>query len=225
MVGIEREVELVPPVEFEPRLGERVVARLRPRKLRFVVGVGDRARPQPVAQREADVVRLHHVADALELCVEEAPLVVRQAPLGHDRSAARDDAGRSPRRPRKSDRAARDRVGRQELTPCRPDLQPCFGRELRPELERVPERCVVVDRGPRMKTGDGPGDQVAFGRTKIAARWIDPERPTGSVSIAFNTFNWRWWKLRGDGPSGLAPLFYFGLHLSATAAPRTSRRL
>ncbi len=31
--------------------------------------------------------------------------------------------------------------------------------------------------------------------------------------------------LRGAGPSGLAPLFYFGLHLSATAAPRTSRRL
>ena len=29
--GIEREVELVPPVELEPRLGERVVARLRPR--------------------------------------------------------------------------------------------------------------------------------------------------------------------------------------------------
>src|SRR6478752_1548189 len=31
--------------------------------------------------------------NALELGVEEVLLVVRQAPLGHDRSAARDDAG------------------------------------------------------------------------------------------------------------------------------------
>ena len=65
---------------------------------------------------------------------------------------------------------------------CR-DLQPRFARQLRPELERVLERCVVVDRGPRMKTGDGPGDQVALGRVKIAARWIDPERPTGAPGL------------------------------------------
>ena len=60
---------------------------------------------------------------------------------------------------------------------CR-DLQPRLVRQLRPELERVLERCVVVDRWAWMKTGDGPGDQVALGRMKIAARWIDPEWPT-----------------------------------------------
>ena len=45
------------------------------------------------------------------------------------------------------------------------------------------ERGVVVDCGPRMKTGDGPGDQVALGRMQIAARWIDPERPTRTARL------------------------------------------
>jgi hypothetical protein len=40
------------------------------------------------------------------------------------------------------------------------------------------KRGIVVDCGPWVKTGDGPGDQIALGRMKIAARWIDPERPT-----------------------------------------------
>ena len=52
-----------------------------------------RARAQAVAEREADVVGLHDFADFLEVRVEEILLVVRQAPLGHDRAAARDDAG------------------------------------------------------------------------------------------------------------------------------------
>ncbi len=49
--------------------------------------------PQPVAQAERDVVLLHQRADLFEVRVEEVLLVVRQAPLGHDRPAARDDAG------------------------------------------------------------------------------------------------------------------------------------
>ena len=52
-----------------------------------------RARPQPVAQRERHVVFAHDVADVVEAFVEEALLVVRQAPAGHDRAAAGDDAG------------------------------------------------------------------------------------------------------------------------------------
>ena len=50
-------------------------------------------RTQAVAQREADVVGLHDFADFLEVGVEEILLVMRQAPLGHDRAAAADDAG------------------------------------------------------------------------------------------------------------------------------------
>ena len=65
---------------------------------------------------------------------------------------------------------------------CR-DLQPRFTRQLRSDLECVLERGVVVDRGLRMKTGDGSGDQVALGRMKITARGIDPERPTGAPGL------------------------------------------
>ena len=62
-------------------------------ELRLVVRVVDRARPQAVAERERHVVRAHDFADLGEARVEEALLVVREAPLRHDRAAARDDAG------------------------------------------------------------------------------------------------------------------------------------
>ena len=58
-----------------------------------VVGIGDRAGPQAVAEAEGHVVGLHDFADLLEVLVEEALAVVGQAPLGHDRTAAADDAG------------------------------------------------------------------------------------------------------------------------------------
>ncbi len=62
-------------------------------ELRFVVGIGNTARTQAVTQRERHVVGLHDVADILEVFVQKALLVMREAPLGHDRAAARDDAG------------------------------------------------------------------------------------------------------------------------------------
>src|SRR5574343_94481 len=62
-------------------------------ELGFVIGVVDRAGTQAVAEAEGDVVGLHDFADFLEMRVEEAFLVVRQAPLGHDRAAAADDTG------------------------------------------------------------------------------------------------------------------------------------
>ena len=62
-------------------------------ELRLVVGVGDGAGTQAVAQREGHVIGAHDLADVFEVVVEEVLLVVRQAPLGHDRAAARDDAG------------------------------------------------------------------------------------------------------------------------------------
>ncbi len=73
-------------------LGE-LAQRLQLGELRRVVGVGDGAGAQAVAEREGDVVRLHDLADVLEMLVEEALLVVREAPFRHDRAAARDDAG------------------------------------------------------------------------------------------------------------------------------------
>ena len=67
--------------------------RLQLGELRAVVGVGDRAGAQAVAERERHVVFAHDVADLVEALVEEALLVPRQAPLRHDRAAARNDAG------------------------------------------------------------------------------------------------------------------------------------
>jgi hypothetical protein len=57
-----------------------------------VVGVGDGAGAQAVAEGEGDVILAHDVADFFEMFVEERFLVMREAPFGHDRAAARDDA-------------------------------------------------------------------------------------------------------------------------------------
>ena len=62
-------------------------------ELGLVVGVGDRARTQPVAEREGDVVGGEDLAQLLEVRVEEVLLVVGQAPGGQDRPAPADDAG------------------------------------------------------------------------------------------------------------------------------------
>ena len=64
----------------------QLAQRLELGELRLVVGVGDRAGAQAVAEGEAHVVRLHDLADLLEVRVEEVLLVVRQAPLGQDAS-------------------------------------------------------------------------------------------------------------------------------------------
>ena len=58
-------------------------------ELRRVVGVGGRAGAQAVAQRERHVILLQQLADFLEMRVEEILLVMRQAPFGEDRAAAR----------------------------------------------------------------------------------------------------------------------------------------
>ncbi len=75
-----------------PRDPGKLAQRLQFRDLRLVVGVVNRARSQPVAERERYVVGLENLADVLEARVEEALLVMREAPLRHDRAAARDDA-------------------------------------------------------------------------------------------------------------------------------------
>ena len=76
-----------------PRDPRQLALRLQLGELRLVVGVGDRTRAQAVAERERHVVGAHDLADLAEVRVREVLLVVRKAPLRHDRSAARDDAG------------------------------------------------------------------------------------------------------------------------------------
>src|SRR5436190_8679710 len=81
---------------FPGALGQ-LALRVKLGELRFVVRVGDRAWPQAVADGEADVVGGHDLADLVPMRVEKTFLVMRETPLGHDRAAARDDAGGAPR--------------------------------------------------------------------------------------------------------------------------------
>ena len=62
-------------------------------ELGFVVGIGDGAGAEAVANGEGDVVGGHDVADVIPMGVEEAFFVVGEAPFGHDGAAAADDAG------------------------------------------------------------------------------------------------------------------------------------
>ena len=76
-----------------PRHLRQLAQRLQLGQLRLVVGVGDRPGPQPVAEGERDVVPREDLAQLREVGVQEVLLVVRQAPGGQQRAAARDDPG------------------------------------------------------------------------------------------------------------------------------------
>ena len=71
----------------------QLAERLELGELGAVVGVGDRSRTKSVAERERHVVAAHDLADLIEALIEEALVVMREAPFGHDRAAARHDAG------------------------------------------------------------------------------------------------------------------------------------
>jgi len=58
-------------------------------RLRGIVRIGRAPRTQTVAEREGDVVCRHDFADIFEMRVQKVLLVVREAPLRQDRSAAR----------------------------------------------------------------------------------------------------------------------------------------
>ena len=73
-------------------LGE-LAERVELGELSLVVRVRDRPWTQPIAEAEAHVVGLHDLADLLEVRVQEVLFVVGQAPLGEDRTTARNDAG------------------------------------------------------------------------------------------------------------------------------------
>ena len=80
-----------------PGAGGQLALRLQFGELRLVVGVGDRTGPEAVADREADVVGGHDVADVVPVGVEKILFVMRETPFGHDAAAARDDAGHAVR--------------------------------------------------------------------------------------------------------------------------------
>src|SRR3712207_2935095 len=66
--------------------------RLELAELRLVGGVGEPAGAQAVAEREADVVRAHDVADVVEDLVHRVLLVVVEHPFREQAPAAADDA-------------------------------------------------------------------------------------------------------------------------------------
>ena len=74
-------------VLFPGALGE-FAQRVELGKLRFVIGVGNRAGAQAIAQRIGDVIGLHDLGDLVKAFVEEAFLVMREAPFRHDRATA-----------------------------------------------------------------------------------------------------------------------------------------
>ena len=78
---------------YSQRFLRQLAQRFQLRELRRIAGVGHAAGPQPVAQREADIVLLENLADLFEALVEHVLLVVLHHPLGQDGAAAADDAG------------------------------------------------------------------------------------------------------------------------------------
>ncbi|CDN45754.1 Putative uncharacterized protein [Paenibacillus sp. P22] len=70
----------------------QLAERVQLRELRLVVGVRDRSRPQPVAEREGHVVSFHDFADIFEMRVQEVLPMVGEAPGRHDGASPADDA-------------------------------------------------------------------------------------------------------------------------------------
>ena len=62
-------------------------------KLGCVVGIGQAAGTQAIAEAEGDVIRFHDFAQFIEVRVPSVLLMVRDHPRGHERTAATDDAG------------------------------------------------------------------------------------------------------------------------------------
>ena len=76
-----------------PRFGGQFAQSVQLGELGFVVGIGNTAGAQAVAEAERHVVGFHNFADFVEVRVEEVFLMMGEAPFRHDGTAARYDAG------------------------------------------------------------------------------------------------------------------------------------
>ena len=76
-----------------PRFGSQFAQGVQFGELGFVVGIGNAAGAQAVAEAERHIVGFHDFADFVEMRVEEVFLVVGETPFRHDGAAARYDAG------------------------------------------------------------------------------------------------------------------------------------
>src|SRR5262245_54917782 len=79
-----------------PRDAGQLAESLELGKLRFVVRVCDRSRPQAVAETERHVISAHDLAYLAKPRVEKTLCVVRETPFRHDRAAPRNYSGGSP---------------------------------------------------------------------------------------------------------------------------------
>ena len=71
-----------------PRAVGQLAQRIELGKLRFVIGVGNRSGAQAIAKAVGDVIGLHNLGNVVEMFVEEAFLMMREAPFRHDGTAA-----------------------------------------------------------------------------------------------------------------------------------------
>src|SRR6185503_4795045 len=78
-----------------PRDLRQLTERLQLRKLRFIIGIGNRTGPQAITQRKRNVVSGHDLADLTKACVEKTLLVMGQTPLREDRATATHDSRRA----------------------------------------------------------------------------------------------------------------------------------
>src|SRR6185312_8125353 len=71
----------------------QLAQRLEFGELRPIICIRNGSWTKSIAQRKRDVILPHDLADLAEALIEEALLVMREAPFRQDRAAARDDAG------------------------------------------------------------------------------------------------------------------------------------
>ena len=76
-----------------PRFGGQFAQGVQLGELGLVVGIGNAAGTQAVAEAERHVIGFHDFADFVEMRVEEVFLMMGEAPFRHNGAAARYDAG------------------------------------------------------------------------------------------------------------------------------------
>ena len=149
-----------------PRAQRQLAERVELGELRGVGGVGDRARPQAVAERDRDVVLAADLEDLVEALVERVLALVVDHPAREQPAAARDDAGDAVLAERQVlephagvDRHVVDALARLALD----DLEQALGREVLGVLDALDR---LVDRHGADRHGRRVEDRLA--------RLVDP---------------------------------------------------